>query len=259
MNIRSIGYNSVYAGSYSFQAEVEMGVYMLVLTKSRACFWVNGECISAAPNSLIIYDDTCERQYAADAAPLVCDWICFDAEDESEFIDALKLPLNRVIPHCDSETIDVLMRNIMTEFYSLGSARIKMLDALMRTLLAKAGETTDRRGELRQTSDPHYSSLIELREKIYRNPQLKWNVDTMAADVNMSRSYFQHIYREVFGVSCISDVISGKIEKAKEILSETDCTVSQVAAMCGYDNEEHFMRQFKKIVGETPTKYRKKK
>lgn len=134
-----------------------------------------------------------------------------------------------------------------------------MLDALMRTLLAKVGETTDRRGELRQTSDPHYSSLIELREKIYRNPQLKWNVDTMAADVNMSRSYFQHIYREVFGVSCISDVISGKIEKAKEILSETDCTVSQVAAMCGYDNEEHFMRQFKKIVGETPTKYRKKK
>lgn len=98
MNIRSIGYNSVYAGSYSFQAEVEMGVYMLVLTKSRARFWVNGECISAAPNSLIIYDDTCERQYAADAAPLVCDWICFDAEDESEFIDALKLPIKQGHP-----------------------------------------------------------------------------------------------------------------------------------------------------------------
>ena len=78
----------------------------------------------------------------------------------------------------------------------------------------------------------------------------------MAADVNMSRSYFQHLYSEVFGVSCMADVISGKIEKAKEILSETGCTVSQVASMCGYDNDEHFMRQFKKIVGVTPTKYR---
>ena len=74
----------------------------------------------------------------------------------------------------------------------------------------------------------------------------------------MSRSYFQHIYREIFGVSCISDVINGKIEKAKVILSETSCTVSQAAAMCGYDNEEHFMRQFKKLVGVTPTVYRKK-
>ena len=50
----------------------------------------------------------------------------------------------------------------------------------------------------------------------------------------------------------MSDVISRKIEKAKEILSETDCTVSRVASMCGYDNEEHFMR----IVGMTPTSYR---
>ncbi len=54
----------------------------------------------------------------------------------------------------------------------------------------------------------------------------------------------------------MSDVISRKIEKAKEILSETDCTVSRVASMCGYDNEEHFMRQFKRIVGMTPTSYR---
>lgn len=80
----------------------------------------------------------------------------------------------------------------------------------------------------------------------------------MASEVNMSRSYFQHIYRKTFGVSCITDVISGKIEKAKELLSETTFTVSQVSLMCGYDNEEHFMRQFKKMVGVTPTKYRKK-
>jgi AraC family transcriptional regulator of arabinose operon len=88
---------------------------------------------------------------------------------------------------------------------------------------------------------------------------MKWNVDSMAAVVNMSRSYFQHIYREIFGVSCMTDVINGKIEKAKEILNETGCTVSQVATMCGYENDEHFMRQFKKIVGVTPTVYRKNK
>jgi AraC family transcriptional regulator of arabinose operon len=57
----------------------------------------------------------------------------------------------------------------------------------------------------------------------------------------------------------MSDVISSKIEKAKEVLTGTTCTVNQVAAMCGYDNEEHFMRQFKKIVGMTPTAYRKNK
>ncbi|MDD6345585.1 MAG: AraC family transcriptional regulator, partial [Oscillospiraceae bacterium] len=64
-------------------------------------------------------------------------------------------------------------------------------------------------------------------------------------------------YRETFGISCISDVIVSKTDKAREILSTTSCTVSQVAVMCGYDSDEHFMRQFKKVVGVTPTVYRK--
>ena len=157
----------------------------------------------------------------------------------------------------DTALIGELIRNIAAEFYTLGSRRTKMLDSYMRMLLLKLSENGHRREVSSQISEPHYAMLMELREKIYRNPQLKWNVDAMAAYVNMSRSYFQHLYRETFGVSCISDVISGKIEKAKELLSETGCTVSQVAAMCGYDNEEHFMRQFKKTVGVTPTKYRK--
>ena len=136
---------------------------------------------------------------------------------------------------------------------------MKIIDIMMKTLLFKSAERSLNSEIMESAVDPHYNSLVELREKIYRNPQMKWNVDSMAAVVNMSRSYFQHIYREIFGVSCMTDVINGKIEKAKEILSETGCTVSQVAAMCGYENDEHFMRQFKKIVGVTPTVYRKNK
>jgi len=259
VNIRSIGYNSVYPTDYSFQHKLEKGLYLLVHSKSCAVFRINGTEVQTTSDTLILYNDEAEACYCADDTPLVCDWICFDTEGEGEFIDSLKLPVNMLISNSDTETIDVWIRNLTSEYYSQSSSRVKMLESLMRTLLIKVSESGGRREELKQTSDPRYTPLVELREKIYRNPQLKWNVDTMAADVNMSRSYFQHIYREVFGVSCISDVISGKIEKAKEILSETDCTVSQVAAMCGYDNEEHFMRQFKKIVGETPTKYRKKK
>lgn len=258
MNIRSIGFNSVYDSSCNVRREPENGVYMLILTDSFANFTIDGISIKTAPGTLILYDDSCVQEYAADGGVFICSWICFDAENDREFINSLELMLNRPIRFADTEFIGILIRNIASEYYSLNSRRSKMLDTLMRTLLLKVSETGERRDISQQTVEPHYSALIDLRAKIYRNPQLKWNVDTMAADVNMSRSYFQHIYREVFGVSCISDVISGKIEKAKEILSETSCTVSQVAAMCGYDNEEHFMRQFKKIVGVTPTKYRKK-
>jgi len=258
MNIISTGYNSVYGSDYKFRSEPKKNVFMLILTRSKAIFNINGFEYHTPPKTFVLYDDTVIREYSADDGFLVCDWICFDKDGYNEFFDSLELPFNYPVQFSDTEFISNIMRNIASEHYSLGSRRIKMTDTLMKTLLLKISDFSGRHDEPQQTVDPHYIALTELREKVYRNPQMKWNVDSMASDVNMSRSYFQHIYREMFGVSCISDVINGKIEKAKEILSETSCTVSQVSAMCGYDNEEHFMRQFKKIVGVTPTKYRRK-
>ena len=256
MNIRCIGWNSVYECGTVLKRQAE-GEHMITLIRSRCRIGISGINMHMPADTLLICDGKRTVEYAADECAMVCDWICFDTGDEQEFIDSLDLVYNRPIRFADTEFICSLMRNIASEYYSLGARRAKMIDSLMRVLLIKLSDTGVSRDISVQTSEPHYGLLIELREKIYRNPQMKWNVDTMAAYVNMSRSYFQHLYRETFGVSCIADVISGKIEKAKEILSETGCTVSQVAAMCGYDNEEHFMRQFKKIVGVTPTKYRR--
>lgn len=251
MNIISVGWNCVYNSDYSYVSH--KNTCLLVLAQSRIA--INN--IVMPKNTLIIYDGTTTVNYSSADDFLVCDWISFEADKDTDFLDA-ELDFNMPINNSDSDFISQLIRNITAEFYSMNGRRIKMLDFMMKTLLMKVAESCTHRDTIQAAAEPHFSSLIELREKIYRNPQMKWNVDTMAADVNMSRSYFQHVYREIFGVSCMTDVINGKIEKAKEILSETGCTVSQVSAMCGYENEEHFMRQFKKIVGVTPTGYRKK-
>ncbi|HCL04174.1 MAG TPA: AraC family transcriptional regulator, partial [Lachnoclostridium phytofermentans] len=44
---------------------------------------------------------------------------------------------------------------------------------------------------------------------------------------------------------------------AKDLLSKTNMPIKEVANECGYKNEVHFMRQFKSIVGVTPSEYRK--
>ncbi len=251
MNIVSVGWNCVYNSGYRYISD--RNTCLLVLARSRIS--INNKVMPK--NTLIIYDGTTAVNYSSADDFLICDWISFEADKDTDFLDE-ELDFNVPINNSDSGFISQLVRNITAEFYSMNGRRIKMLDFMMKTLLMKAAEGCTHRDSIQAVAEPHFSSLIELREKIYRNPQMKWNVDTMAADVNMSRSYFQHVYREIFGVSCMTDVISGKIEKAKEILSETGCTVSQVATMCGYENEEHFMRQFKKIVGVTPTGYRKK-
>lgn len=258
MNILCVGWNSIHGDDYGIKREPLPNVYMIILMKSDGILTIGGVEEKIEKDTIIVYDSNTVQEYRSDGSMFIYDWIMFDIEGDEDFFESLEIPFNSPIRYTDAEFFSGVIRNIANEFYSVGAKRIKMIDVLMKTLLIKISENSILRENTQQNVDPHYSVLVELREKIYRNPQMKWNVDTMAADVNMSRSYFQHIYRESFGVSCMSDVISGKIEKAKEILSETSFTVSQVAFMCGYDNEEHFMRQFKKLVGVTPTAYRKR-
>ena len=51
-------------------------------------------------------------------------------------------------------------------------------------------------------------------------------------------------------------LIKLRIEKAKELLSYNDLNISEVAYTLGYSSNAHFSRQFKKLVGVTPSFYR---
>lgn len=52
----------------------------------------------------------------------------------------------------------------------------------------------------------------------------------------------------------MSDVIESRI---KELLIESDLQVGEISSLCGYQNDVHFIRQFKKLTTLTPTEYRR--
>ena len=47
-----------------------------------------------------------------------------------------------------------------------------------------------------------------------------------------------------------------RIEKAKELLLNTDLKINEVSEKVGFKNPQHFASSFKKIVGLTPIEYR---
>ena len=121
-------------------------------------------------------------------------------------------------------------------------------------LLNKLSERINSR--IPETEKPYFEEFYKLRNKIQLNPQYDWNIDKICKMMNLSRSYIQHLYKSFFGVSVSGDVLHGRIEHAKYLLSSTDLTVHSISDMCGYTNDVHFMRMFKKVMGITPSEYR---
>ena len=82
-------------------------------------------------------------------------------------------------------------------------------------------------------------------------------MENMAARLSLSPSYFQTLYRAEFGVSCYEDVLRAKTELAEYYLANTLMTVREISGLCGFENDVHFMRQFRRRTGMTALEYRR--
>lgn len=84
-----------------------------------------------------------------------------------------------------------------------------------------------------------------------------FSVDALACELHISKSYLSKIYKEETGESVWNYVMQVRIAKARELLVTTDCTNFAIAREIGYSSEYHFSRAFSKMVGVSPTAYKK--
>ncbi|MBQ7047060.1 MAG: helix-turn-helix transcriptional regulator, partial [Oscillospiraceae bacterium] len=99
--------------------------------------------------------------------------------------------------------------------------------------------------------------LNKLRRDITIHPENEWSIPDISKQIGISRSHLQRLYRSLFSTSVKDDIISSRIEKAKQLLAHTELRVQEISEQCGYNNENHFMRQFKEKTGITALQYRK--
>ena len=106
------------------------------------------------------------------------------------------------------------------------------------------------------SENPQYDKLCLLRGRLMKNPELPWNINDIASELYLSKSYLQKMYKLYFGKSIIEEMISFRLAKSKELLIHSDMTVTDIAQECGYSSYNYFVRQFKAAEKVSPTEYR---
>jgi AraC-like DNA-binding protein len=106
------------------------------------------------------------------------------------------------------------------------------------------------------TCSPYIVNIISF---IQNHLSKKYTVTDLAKELNLSPSYVSHHFKEQTGISISSYIARQKIEEAKRLLSYTDVSLAQIATILGFSSQQYFQNVFKKIVGMTPSVYRKEK
>ena len=131
-----------------------------------------------------------------------------------------------------------------------GAEMREMLIQLLKNLAVEGGESQ--------------SSKLKTAELMKDYVDVKFSESTLSATeiasyAGVSVNYARQIYKDKYGISISDYILEKRIEKAKELLLNTDYTSKRIAEMAGYTDHRYFYVVFKKKVGETAENFRRKK
>lgn len=82
-------------------------------------------------------------------------------------------------------------------------------------------------------------------------------LEDVSAKVGFSPSYFSVLFKKETGEGFSKYLTNVRMERAKELLQETDYPVAEVCREVGYSDAKHFVQTFRKATGLNPAQYRK--
>ncbi len=99
--------------------------------------------------------------------------------------------------------------------------------------------------------------LYKLRRDMTAHPEQDWSITEISRTLGISKSHLQRLYKAQFAAGIKDDLIGFRMNHAMQLLAHTNLRVQEIAEQCGYNNENHFMRQFKEKNGMTALQYRR--
>ena len=93
--------------------------------------------------------------------------------------------------------------------------------------------------------------------KMEREPSGSWSTPALARVIGLSPSRFRHLFKQETGTSPAQYLKDFRLRKAEKMLRTTFLSVKQILKQVGLRSNSHFVHDFKKIHGMTPTAYRR--
>jgi AraC-like DNA-binding protein/ligand-binding sensor protein len=106
----------------------------------------------------------------------------------------------------------------------------------------------------REKDEP--TNMARARQFIENHQTEPLSLGRVAHVANISRHYFCKMFRKATGMNFIDYLSRVRVEKSKTLLLNPNSRISEAAFACGFQSMTNFNREFKRIVGRSPTQFR---
>lgn len=127
--------------------------------------------------------------------------------------------------------------------------------ALFDTLSRMVGESLDAVICDRKQADRR--PIRAAKQYIQQNYMNPLSLEEVSGTVGFSAAYFSSLFKKESGQNFLEYLSEVRMNKAKELLKETNLNVAAVCEQVGYNDLKHFTQSFKKFTGLKPNEFRK--
>ena len=212
--------------------------------------------VQARPGACIFYAPRVPQWYHS-PQDMIHNWLHTD-ESLSALLEAYDIPQNQILYPENPAFISDIFRQIELEHFSDHPHKAALIEGYVNEFVIKLSRALHGGVTGVPLHRKEREQIRAVRQRVLSEPERKWTVPEMAALVSLSPSRFHAVYKALFATSPLQDVIEAKIRYARSLLlSDEQMAITEVAEKLGYNDQYHFIRQFKAVTGETPGAYRR--
>jgi AraC-like DNA-binding protein len=157
------------------------------------------------------------------------------------------------------KTLDKTSREYLKKTYLetrfVKPLRYQSMVTLLQSFADQLGEHAESLAIIEEGSEP--SAIAKARKFIHANLDQALPLGLVARQAGLSESHFCRLFKDSAGLTLTDYVNRCRIDWAKRELLKHEARISEIAFLIGYQSLSQFNRSFVRIVGLSPTLYRR--
>lgn len=253
-DILEANYRWIEPKNHKLTRENGASYFILAQFHSEICLEISGRFLNARPGNFLIVPPKTSHSYICQQ-DLLHHWIHVES-DLTALLARYDIQAGQLYELYNAEEVSFLFHQISLAFHGRDPYRQEYLSLKIEELLLTIGAQLRSFPKTRHLNYSIVQRLKSLRTHMLEHPEQDFSIAAMAEEVYLSQPYFQQVYKEYFGITPKQDLIAIRIHHAQTNLL-TGHSVEETAERCGYQNVEHFIRQFKKYTDQTPSHFKR--
>ena len=250
ITIKSCGHIFAKNGREVFRPKGRNDWLLFYLAKGNECFLIGNE-IDASAGSFVLFKPG-EKQHHVHRENKTAEF--YYVHFEAEALEISELESSRIYSASPSVEIITLFENLIRDTH----LKLPCYERLSVLKLMEILVLLEQR-VVRDTSfyKHHFSKIELIIQRINRDYCEKTSLEEYASMCNMSKYHFLRAFENITGESPIAYRNRVRLERARELLEESELSVSRIGDTTGYSSQSYFCDAFKKAFGLSPSAYRK--